>query len=160
MGALQTSKGARLPRIAASSVRSDSSFNKRKTPRTTRRSPRGSQPPGDHTMSHKRSRRLLHQNADDLRPEDSRSRRQPDAPKPHATPHHRDHTSTVAAESNWIKFNVCRHRGRTLDFPLLKLRKPCFDARLSSPTATGILAIANQGGHGRSAFRHRLQAQY
>ena len=51
-------------------------------------------------MGHKRSRRLPHQNADDLRPEDSRSWRQASGLESHATPPHRDRRSTVAAESN------------------------------------------------------------
>ncbi len=80
-------------------------------------------------MGHERSRRLLHQNADDLRPEDSRSWRQPFSPEYHATRSHRDRTSTIAAVSNSIKFNVTRHRGRTVEHPLVKSRKPSFGAR-------------------------------
>ena len=120
MGALQTSEGARLPRNGASCVRSDSTFNKRKTPRTTRRKSRGSHAPADHTMGHERSRRRAHQNADDLRPEDSRSWRQPCGLKSHATPAHRNRTSTVAAVSNSIKFNVGHHRERAKDSAIAK----------------------------------------
>ncbi|QDV87599.1 hypothetical protein TBK1r_66300 [Stieleria magnilauensis] len=86
MGALPTSKAARLPNNGASCVRSVLSFSKRNTPSTTRRAPLGSHAPADHTTGHKRSRRRPHQDADDLRPEDSNSWRQPDASEPHATP--------------------------------------------------------------------------
>ena len=82
MGALQTSEGARLPRIGASCARSDSSLSERKTPWNTRRESRGSHAPLDYMMGHKRSRRRSHPNADDLRPVDSRISRQPSVASP------------------------------------------------------------------------------
>ena len=71
-------------------------------------------------MGHKRSRRRAHQNADDLRPEDSRSWRQPHAPESHPTPPRRDRTSTVAAVSNSIKFNGCDDRAAAFNHPCQK----------------------------------------
>ncbi len=136
MGALPISKAARLPRIAASCVRSDSSFNKRKTPRTTRCKSRGSHAPADHTMGHERSRRLPHQNADDLRPEDLRSWRQPHKPESHLTPTYRDRTSTAEAESNSIKFNVRRHLARAEKLDRKKDSIECSGARLCSSNLT------------------------
>ena len=105
IGARPTSAGARLPRIGALCVRADSSFNKRKTPWITRRKSPRSHAPAVHTMGHKRSRRRPHRNADDGCPVDSRSWRQPDAPKSRICPTHRHRTSTVEADSNSHKFN-------------------------------------------------------
>ncbi|QDV87421.1 hypothetical protein TBK1r_64510 [Stieleria magnilauensis] len=70
----------------------------------------GSHASADHSMDHERSRRLLHQNADDLRQVDSNSWRQPCGLKSRATPTLRDHTSTIAVVSNSTKFNVGGHR--------------------------------------------------
>ncbi len=49
--------------------------------------------------------------ADDLRPKDSRSWRQPDSPESHATPTYHHRRPTVEAESNSIKFKVGAPRG-------------------------------------------------
>ncbi|QDV47267.1 hypothetical protein Enr13x_71760 [Stieleria neptunia] len=85
-------------------------FVKEKHPRTTQREWRGSQAPQNHTMGHKRSRRLSHQNADDRRPKDWRSWRQPTVVSPTLASAHRDHTSTAEAVGNSIQFNACRSR--------------------------------------------------
>ena len=97
IGARPTSAGARLPTIGALCVRADSSFNKRKTPWITRRKSPGSHAPAVHTMGHKRSRRRAHQNADDLRPKDSRNWRQPDTLESHPSPPHRAPDIAVSA---------------------------------------------------------------
>ncbi|QDV42159.1 hypothetical protein Enr13x_20020 [Stieleria neptunia] len=120
MGALQTSQGARLPTIAASCAVSDSSSSKRKTPWTTRREQRGSRAPVDHSKGHTRSRRLSHPNADDLRPVDSRSWRQPHGYESHATTARRDRTSTAQAAGNSNTF-ICTNHMTTAIAPVHSL---------------------------------------
>ncbi|QDV41244.1 hypothetical protein Enr13x_10820 [Stieleria neptunia] len=51
-------------------------------------------------MGHKRSRRLSHPNADDLRPVDLRIWRQPTVASPTLASVHRDRTSTIESENN------------------------------------------------------------
>jgi hypothetical protein len=120
IGALPMSEGARLPRIGASCVLADSSLSLRKSPSDHTTRVTGSHAPVDHSTGHKRSRRRLHQDADDLRPVDSRSWRQPSGLEFNTTPPHRDHTSTLDAVNNSFQLNDRNNRVPAKDSPLQK----------------------------------------
>ncbi|QDV46842.1 hypothetical protein Enr13x_67510 [Stieleria neptunia] len=110
-------------------------------------------------VGHRRSGRLSHQKADDLRPEDSRIWRQPTGRSPTLASAHRNRTSTAAAESNSIKFNGGGHRvgASDLNSKINSARRLRCTTRFTRPATTTARAIVARGQCTRSELRREIR---